>query len=71
MGEFFSATLGNSLVGIAFLALAAALTFLLFYVWKFPFDHERYIGKHGGNNGDSQLFSGPVTSCRCQKLSPS
>jgi cytochrome c553 len=42
MTEFVSATLGNSLIGIVFLFLAAALTFLMFYVWKFPFDHERY-----------------------------
>ena len=42
MSEFVSTTLGNSLIGIIFLGLAAALTFLMFYVWKFPFDHERY-----------------------------
>ena len=42
MSEFVSTTLGNSLIGIVFLSLAAALTFLMFYVWKFPFDHERY-----------------------------
>ena len=30
----------NSLVGLVFLAVAAALTFLMFYIWKFPFDHE-------------------------------
>ena len=42
MNEFISTTLGNSLIGIVFLGLAAALTFLMFYVWKFPFDHERY-----------------------------
>ncbi len=40
MSDFISATLGNSLLGIVFLALAAALTFLMFYAWKFPFDHE-------------------------------
>jgi len=43
MSEFISATLGNSLIGIAFLALATALTFLMFYVWKFPFDHDKYL----------------------------
>jgi len=42
MSEFVSTTLGNSLIGIIFLSLAAALTFLMFYIWKFPFDHERY-----------------------------
>jgi len=73
MSEFFSATLGNSLVGIVFLALAVALTSLIFYVWKFPFDHDRPGTKYTrrGNIGDRQLFSDPVTSCRCQKSSPS
>ncbi|MCP4287586.1 MAG: hypothetical protein GY792_24620, partial [Gammaproteobacteria bacterium] len=42
MSDFISATLSNSLIGIVFLVLAAALTFLMFYAWKFPFDHERY-----------------------------
>jgi len=42
ISEFVSATLGNSIIGLVFLALAATLTFLMFYVWKFPFDHERY-----------------------------
>lgn len=42
MSEFVSSTLGNSLIGIFFLGLAAALTFLMFYVWKFPFDHASY-----------------------------
>ena len=42
MSEYVSTTLGNSLIGIIFLGLAAVLTFLMFYVWKFPFDHERY-----------------------------
>jgi cytochrome c553 len=42
MSEFVSTSLGNSLIGIIFLGLAAALTFLMFYVWKFPFDHERH-----------------------------
>ncbi|MDH3377065.1 MAG: c-type cytochrome [Gammaproteobacteria bacterium] len=34
-------SLGNSLVGLIFLTVAAALTFLMFYIWKFPFDHEQ------------------------------
>lgn len=42
MTEFVSPTLVNSLIGIVFLFLAAALTFLMFYVWKFRFDHERF-----------------------------
>ncbi|MDH3694361.1 MAG: hypothetical protein OER96_07325, partial [Gammaproteobacteria bacterium] len=33
-------SLGNSLVGLVFLSVAAALTFLMFYIWKFPFDHK-------------------------------
>ena len=33
--------LANTVVGLAFVGLAAALTFLMFYIWKFPFDHER------------------------------
>ena len=39
MSNFVSTTLGNSLTGMVFLALAVLLTFLMFYVWKFPFDH--------------------------------
>jgi hypothetical protein len=39
MSDFVSTTLGNSLTGMVFLALAILLTFLMFYVWKFPFDH--------------------------------
>lgn len=34
-------SLGNSLVGVTFLVVAGALTFLMFYIWKFPFDHEK------------------------------
>jgi mono/diheme cytochrome c family protein len=41
MSDFVSTTLGNSLTGMVFLALAILLTFLMFYVWKFPFDHEK------------------------------
>ena len=33
-------SLGNSLIGLTFLAVAAALTFLMFYIWKFPFNYE-------------------------------
>ncbi len=33
-------SLGNSLVGLVFLTIAGALTFLMFYIWKFPFDHK-------------------------------
>jgi len=33
-------SLGNSFVGLVFLSVAAALTFLMFYIWKFPFNHE-------------------------------
>lgn len=42
MSDFVSTTLGNSLTGVVFLALAILLTFLMFYVWKFPFDHQSY-----------------------------
>ena len=34
-------TLGNTLIGLGFVSLAAILTFLMFYIWKFPFDHEK------------------------------
>ena len=34
-------SLGNTLVGLAFVTISAALTFLMFYIWKFPFDHEK------------------------------
>jgi len=34
-------SLGNSILGTVLFALAAALTFLMFYVWKFPYDHEK------------------------------
>jgi cytochrome c553 len=33
--------LGNSIIGLAFIAIAAFLTFLMFYIWKFPIDHEK------------------------------
>ena len=32
---------GNSIIGIVFLVIAAILTFLMYYIWKFPFDHEK------------------------------
>jgi len=41
MKEFLFSTMGNSVLGMLFLALAAFITFLMFYVWKFPFDHEK------------------------------
>lgn len=41
MTEFIFTALGNSLFGIAFVVLAAVITFLMFYVWKFPFDHQQ------------------------------
>jgi cytochrome c2 len=34
-------TLGNAILGFVFLALSAASTFLMFYLWGFPFDHEK------------------------------
>lgn len=40
MSDLLSSTLGNTIIGILLLALSAALTCLMFYVWKFPFDHE-------------------------------
>ncbi|MEL7107266.1 MAG: hypothetical protein AAGM21_15185 [Pseudomonadota bacterium] len=33
----------NAVFGVAFLILAIALTFLMFYLWKFPFDKERHV----------------------------
>ena len=41
MSDLLSFTLVNTILGIVLISLAAALTFLMFYVWKFPFDHER------------------------------
>ncbi len=41
MVEFLFSTLGNSILGILFISLAALVTFLMFYVWKFPFDHDK------------------------------
>ena len=41
MTEFLFSTLGNSVLGMLFLGLAALITFLMYYVWKFPFDHDR------------------------------
>ncbi|MBI3193972.1 MAG: hypothetical protein HYZ34_05805 [Ignavibacteriae bacterium] len=34
-------TLGNAILGFVLLALSAASTFLMFYLWGFPFDHEK------------------------------
>jgi len=41
MSDIEWTSVGNSILGIIFVALAAALTFLMFYVWKFPFDHDK------------------------------
>ena len=41
MNDLILTTLGNSIIGSTFFALAAVLTFLMFYVWKFPYDHEK------------------------------
>ena len=41
MSSLALSTLGNSLLGLMFVSLAATLTFLMFYVWKFPYDHEK------------------------------
>ena len=32
----------NQTLGVAFLALALALTFLMFYLWRFPYDHSAH-----------------------------
>ncbi|TAK67112.1 MAG: hypothetical protein EPO24_00885 [Bacteroidetes bacterium] len=34
-------TLGNAILGIVFLALSAAGTFLMFHLWGYPFDHAK------------------------------
>ena len=31
--------LGNEVVGTVFVVLAAGLTFLMYYLWGFPYDH--------------------------------
>ena len=41
MSDLILSSLGNSILGTVLFALAAALTFLMFYVWKFPYDHEK------------------------------
>src|SRR3974390_3364981 len=33
--------LGNSLLGLAFVVLGGAATFLMFKLWGYPFDHEK------------------------------
>lgn len=33
----------NAILGLAFLILAICLTFLMFYLWKFPFDKKRHV----------------------------
>lgn len=42
MTDLIATTPGNSLIGIILLLLAGLLTCLMFYVWKFPFNHETY-----------------------------
>ena len=34
-------TFGNAILGLVFLLLSAAGTFLMFHLWKYPFDHEK------------------------------
>ena len=34
-------TLGHAALGTVFLLISASLTFLMFYLWGFPFDHEK------------------------------
>ncbi len=34
-------TLGNAILGITFLGLGAAGTFMMFHLWGYPFDHEK------------------------------
>ena len=41
MSDLILSSLGNSILGTVLFVLAAALTFLMFYVWKFPYDHEK------------------------------
>ena len=41
MSDLILSSLGNSILGTVLFTLAAALTFLMFYIWKFPYDHER------------------------------
>jgi cytochrome c553 len=41
MNDLILSTLGNTVLGTVLFILAAALTFLMFYVWKFPYDHEK------------------------------
>lgn len=41
MINIIQSSLGNSILGTMLFALAAVLTFLMFYVWKFPYDHEK------------------------------
>jgi cytochrome c553 len=41
MSDLILSSLGNSILGVVLFVLAAVLTFLMFYVWKFPYDHER------------------------------
>jgi len=49
MSDLIPSSLGNSILGTVLFALAAALTFLMFYVWKFPYDHEWELNRKQGN----------------------
>lgn len=40
-----SITLLNSVLGILFAVIAIILTFLMFTVWRYPFDHQRHESK--------------------------
>ena len=35
--------LGNQILGTAFVILALTLTFLMYYLWRFPYDKERHV----------------------------
>ena len=41
MTDLIFTTLGNSILGTILFTLSVVLTFLMFYVWKFPYDHEK------------------------------
>ena len=36
-------TYGNAILGLVFLLLSAGGTFLMFYLWGYPFDHEKMV----------------------------
>ena len=39
--EQIMTSFANSIVGLVFITIAAFLTFLMFHIWKFPFDHQQ------------------------------